>query len=109
MDHLDAIIKRVAAVFHEGRRQEAARRRLTRDAEGVAKVKVAQIEDRIAFNFPIKSREECPTLSDAEYKRYVTERQLHRHQLLLWTIAALGANEPQGDGDWDQSGGPFVG
>jgi hypothetical protein len=109
MDSLDAIIKRVAAVFHEGRREEAARRRLTRDAEGVAMVKVAQIEDRIAFNFPIKSREECPTLSDARYKRYVTERQLHRHQLLLWTIAALGANEAQGDGDWDQSGGPFVG
>ncbi len=94
MDRLDRIINRIALAFHEARRQDAVQKRQAHDAESEARRRVDQIADRIALSFPIKSHEECPTLSDQQYVRYRRERELHRHHMLLATIAALGSSEP---------------
>ncbi|MGH9499639.1 MAG: hypothetical protein ACRD3L_10915 [Terriglobales bacterium] len=102
MDSLDKIIQTCRAALHEGRRQRAVHRRHARDNQAEARLKLDQLEDRIAFHTPLREREVTETV-DA-YARYVMRVKLHRHQLLLMAVAATPEHEEQDD--WDP-GKPF--
>ena len=63
------------------------------------RAKLAQIEDRVAFNVPIRDQQAGE--SDGKYAQYVNSVKLYRHQMLLWVVGAMGLDESSDD--WDQT------
>jgi hypothetical protein len=87
-DAIDRLIQRVRVKHHDNERLTAiARRNLKRQAAD-ANTLADKLVDRIAFNVPLKPRDECPEMSDAEYKKHVTDVVKYR-EFVLWSVLGL--------------------
>jgi len=93
-DFLDRVIQRCRRALHEGHRVSAAKRRHERVRQAEANVRLADLEDRIAFHVPIRDR--IPGEAFKEYRAYQEGVKMHRHQLLIMAISAIQPN----DGLW---------
>lgn len=90
-DLLDRVIQKCRLALHEGRRAAAIKRRGEKRQEAAARVRIAEIEDRLAFNCPIRDRIAGEALK--EYAAYTQGVKMHRQQLLLMAVRELGMDD----------------
>src|SRR5580698_704887 len=95
MDAIDRLIRRCAEGLHEAARQRAVARRHKKDREAEARVKLAEIEDRIRFHFPPTKRATRPDLSDAQFLQLREAEARHRVKLLMMLTAEMAVGDDE--------------
>jgi hypothetical protein len=95
MDQLDQFLKRCADALHETARQSTIQRRNAKGREADARVKIAEIEDRILFHFPPTKRASRPDLNDEQFKQLRIAEARHRVQLLLTVVSMAGVGNDE--------------
>jgi hypothetical protein len=87
MDMIDKVIQRSREALHEQQRVAAVERRHRKERQTEAKVRLTQIEDRIAFHVPVRPR--FSGESERDYEQYMQGVNLYRHCLMMKVVAAM--------------------
>jgi hypothetical protein len=97
------LLQKIGLLFNERQRQESAQRKVLRDRAAQARAKLELLYDEVAERYPVKRREECPTLSNEAHKKYVLGVIATRSAMFTIAAAALAARAEEESSDWDDS------
>lgn len=97
-DALDSMLQKIRLQYNEHQRLRAIARRDAERRRADAKRFADELSDRVALHVPMKSREECPEMSDAAYKEYALGVVRYR-SFLMWTALGLIARGADTDGE----------
>lgn len=95
------LLQKIGLMFNESKRVNAAQRKVLLDRTAQARAKLELLYDKVAERYPIKRREECTTLSDEAYQRYVLEVIATRSAMSTIAATVLAARAADKEDDWD--------
>jgi hypothetical protein len=97
MDNLSSMIQKIRLRVFESRRIAAKVRKQVREQKSEAAAALDMLADRIALEIPLKPRDECPQMTDAEYKRHVQAVIAERTSTLIVAAYEIAARREEED------------